>query len=1018
MSDVKITRFCKVGGPLTKRIALAADGTIASDGSACTMSAGTAERVSIADPGQLAQLINIMASNEAIALGMLRADLADKVQVTTKDKINGATPPDIIARTAGNLVYRPGQTAFALLDYDTKGMPPAVADQLTGLGGYWAALVSVLPAVGTAARVSRSSTSAGLFRADTGERLPGSGGRHDYVLVKDGADIPRFLKTMHDRCWLAGFGWMMVGAGGQLLERSIVDRMVGTSERLVFEGAPTLEPPLEQDQEIRRASFSDGEALDTAATCPPLTVLELANLRALRAKETYRLAAESARVRSAFVTQQSRRLAARTGMSVQDAERAIAHQCDELLLPGVELPFDDEKLGGTTVGDVLADPDRFEGETLADPLEGVAYGRCVAKIMRRANGSPWIHSFAHGRTVYELKFDARAVQAALEKVADGEAVKTLVKLDLIAELDEGEWEELRNLAARRNGINKRTIDVQRKAARQKQVALRAEEDRNRRLAERSDPRPQVSVPATDAPWIPQMDTINGVLGKSSEPIPPMRDIDGFVTKMRKRHVPNMHAFSTQGANSIQEEDDHAKLPAPEQLLLSRLDEAQCAELIEQHIDFVDAGGRSVHLPMQFVRHYMKRDDEALPTVVATATLPIVLADEIVLSSDGLDRLRGIVFNVPKELQTVMPAREDCTPEAVAQAMKFLCDDWLCDVATDYAGKCIMVSAALTLVERSLLPDRPVFFVTAGRRGGGKTTTLTMLIMAVTGVRPAAAAWSPNEEERRKALLGYFLEGVAYIIWDNIPRGIQISCPHIEKSCTAAYYSDRRLGFSETVATAASTIQFFTGNNIGPKGDLASRSLNVRLEVNRVDPENREFTHPDPVGWTEANRAKILRALYTVLLGNPMLAKAANAAAKTRFKMWWRLIGSAIEHGAMQTGHELDFKKLFLEQEGEDEESASLADALDIMATHLPKSFKAADVANLVNNSGNGANLREILYPGVPATLIATAKSVGKRLRRHIGEPVKHGERTLSLLEWREAHDGARGALSYYVKITE
>ena len=27
------------------------------------------------------------------------------------------------------------------------------------------------------------------------------------------------------------------------------------------------------------------------------------------------------------------------------------------------------------------------------------------------------------------------------------------------------------------------------------------------------------------------------------------------------------------------------------------------------------------------------------------------------------------------------------------------------------------------------------------RGGGKTTTLTMLIMAVTGLWPAAAAWS-------------------------------------------------------------------------------------------------------------------------------------------------------------------------------------------------------------------------------------------------------------------------------------
>ena len=208
-------------------------------------------------------------------------------------------------------------------------------------------------------------------------------------------------------------------------------------------------------------------------------------------------------------------------------------------------------------------------------------------------------------------------------------------------------------------------------------------------------------------------------------------------------------------------------------------------------------------------------------------------------------------------------------------MDYLTDEWLCDVATDYAGKCIIIAAALTLIERTLLPDRPAFFVTAGRRGGGKTTTLIMLIMAVTGLWPAAAAWSTNEEERRKALMSYFLYGVPYILWDNIPRGMQISCPHIEKSCTAAYYSDRKLGVSQMVCTAASTIHFFTGNNIGPRGDLASRSLRIRLDVDRADPENRKFKHPDPVGWTENNRAEILAALYTILLGNPQLKAAAQ-----------------------------------------------------------------------------------------------------------------------------------------------
>ena len=38
-------------------------------------------------------------------------------------------------------------------------------------------------------------------------------------------------------------------------------------------------------------------------------------------------------------------------------------------------------------------------------MKGSDYGPCKAMVMRRSDGTPWIHSFAHGRTVYELKYD-------------------------------------------------------------------------------------------------------------------------------------------------------------------------------------------------------------------------------------------------------------------------------------------------------------------------------------------------------------------------------------------------------------------------------------------------------------------------------------------------------------------------------------------------------------------------------------------------------------------------------------
>jgi hypothetical protein len=465
-----------------------------------------------------------------------------------------------------------------------------------------------------------------------------------------------------------------------------------------------------------------------------------------------------------------------------------------------------------------------------------------------------------------------------------------------------------------------------------------------------------------------------------------------------------------------------KLPPPEQWALCKMDEMEIAEMIEEHIDFYvedeDGNRRSVHYPMPFVRHYVRRHDGALPTIVAYATMPLVMGDGTLLAPPGLDRKRGIQFIIPDEVRAIVPKRADCTPERVRSAIKFLFDEWLVDVATDGTGKALLVAIALSIMERSLLDNRPCFFVTAGRRGNGKTTAIQMLIIAVIGDPPAASAWSSNEEERRKALMSHFIYGMPYILWDNIAKGLQIACQHIEKACTSKYYADRKLGVTELIRTAASLIHIFTGNNIGPKGDLASRSLIIRLNADRADPENRPFRHQFPLDWTMDHRAEILAGLYTILLGNPQLDAPRNAKGKTRFRMWWRLVGSALEHAVGLIGHELDFGKLFIEQEGDDEESASLADVLEIMLKKWPGGFEAQEAAEVINDlkqrDEDAQTLRDFLLPGVLADRVFSAKTVTRALKKHRDGPVRSDKgRTLVL---RSEVDTHLNRLVYKVKI--
>jgi hypothetical protein len=193
------------------------------------MTRGSAQRVGIAD---LAGFIAGLKSDPALALGALRPGLPSPVRVVTRRALNGATSPDVVSRTMQHIVYRAGQPGFVLFDIDTKSMPREVAVRLEKAGGLWAGLTTIVPALERTARLVRASTSAGIFDERTGREFAGSGGQHIYAEVKDVADSGRFLRSLHARCWLHGYGWMMVGRGGQLLERLIVDCTVGSPARL------------------------------------------------------------------------------------------------------------------------------------------------------------------------------------------------------------------------------------------------------------------------------------------------------------------------------------------------------------------------------------------------------------------------------------------------------------------------------------------------------------------------------------------------------------------------------------------------------------------------------------------------------------------------------------------------------------------------------------------------------------------------------------------------------------------
>ena len=493
-------------------------------------------------------------------------------------------------------------------------------------------------------------------------------------------------------------------------------------------------------------------------------------------------------------------------MPVRAAIAVVIRRCEGVLRPDVVLPFDDEDLAGCTVGDVLADPERFEGETLADPLEGVGLWPLLRQDHapgRRGAVDPFVCPRPH-----HLQAQARRRQRAQGDGGGGERSRwrrASPRWPPAPISMRSNWKNCASWPRQLSGIGLRAINAMLKSAQQQQAHRERQGcARFPGLAPRQDPRLRIRVPAPDEPWLPQIEVLNEVIGAVVAVTPPSRDIDDDAMRVRQASGPGHARLYRRSDEPRYRRDERGmtKLPPPEQWALCKMNEMEVAEMIEKHIDYyvVDKDGneRSVHLPMPFVRHFMRRSDGALPTVVAYATMPLVLADGDAAGASGLDRMRGIQFIIPDELRAVVPKRAGLHAGGGQGGDDSSCstNGWSTSPPT-MTGKAVIVAAALTMIERSLLRTAVLLLHRrAARRRQDHGDP--MLIMAVTGHPAGGVGMVVKRGRAAQGADGHFLYGMPYILWDNIPRGSQISCPHIERSCTSAYYSDRKLGVTEMV----------------------------------------------------------------------------------------------------------------------------------------------------------------------------------------------------------------------------
>ncbi|MGB8901310.1 MAG: hypothetical protein WCC90_19665, partial [Methylocella sp.] len=311
-----------------------------------------------------------------------------------------------MARIKENFLFHPGKPAFALLDFDDKGMPAVVRDKLNEIGGFIEALKLIIPGFADAAYIARRSTTAGIHNPITGETK--EGGMHCFPLLADGSKQHEFLQQVHQRLWVAGFGWHIIAKDGSLHERSLVDTSVWGTNALVFEADPELRsaPGVIAclTQEPRPVTGHDGLPL---ALPPALKKEKLASVKEATRADRERWKPESERVATAhFNERKAQGIAA--GLTEDEADRMVINAKQLILTPGHFVEFGEPSLGRVDVAEILANPERFDKKACYDPVEGREYGLTTGSFYADAMV---INSFAHGKRVFKIRSAEEAKQA-------------------------------------------------------------------------------------------------------------------------------------------------------------------------------------------------------------------------------------------------------------------------------------------------------------------------------------------------------------------------------------------------------------------------------------------------------------------------------------------------------------------------------------------------------------------------------------------------------------------------------
>jgi hypothetical protein len=347
-----------------------------------------------------------------------------------------------------------------------------------------------------------------------------------------------------------------------------------------------------------------------------------------------------------------------------------------------------------------------------------------------------------------------------------------------------------------------------------------------------------------------------------------------------------------GAGDVTAGDEDAPLP----LAVSVVRPPLLAGLLADYADVLDDKGE-VSPKRDVLSAVLARQSwPGLPRLRRIITTPVLRPDGTLLQHPGYDPATGFYLVSNTHLD---PVPDRPTPRQVDEACTFLLDSFLADFPwRSDADRANYLALLVTPIVRPFIRTLTPFGIVDATMPGSGKTILTSCVGLMVGQR--VLTWTDSEEELRKSITTVMADQVGAVVFDNLEEGTVINSANLARLMTEQTWTDRRLGTNSAASYPNDKVWLATGNNLRTGGDMASRSIWVRLDPDCPRPEARTgFAIPHLDSWIldPANRAIVLRHVLTLILdwtahGAP---PAHEVPEMRQFTRWAKQLGGFVQH---------------------------------------------------------------------------------------------------------------------------